>query len=427
MKTNYFTKIEDKYVFNISLIFWHSLIVILSLSIIIAILLLGWSVIPPSLRKVKDPVIPEKNAYPPAVKVDISELNLEDVKEVVASVDTGSITQHTESPSTEDLRGKSAYEAARDSLKALIPPSKYSWNGSGDWSYPYGKRYWDVYQQDRYRQWVSTEAGLEDKIKSSFRNAQATNYMEKKTVIDGYIAVVRNLNEEKRLSAVQYLISQIPDNVQRHTEICSAIAPVASKMRDTDETRFVGYLAFFGKKNKNDGIPFIQYIATIIDKFEVKQRASIIEGMINGYYYYFNQNLNTLKEANGTFVELLSQIKPELQSKGMTSYYQVYIKKNQVRQETIAKMDAEYNDTLSAINGRFELATINAQMDFEEKKALKAQAKSKSITGIGGSILAIVIIASILVFLSIQRSVRRIEQRILANVPPENKTTLETT
>ena len=37
MKTNYFTKIEDKYVFNLSLIFWHILIVLATLAIFISL------------------------------------------------------------------------------------------------------------------------------------------------------------------------------------------------------------------------------------------------------------------------------------------------------------------------------------------------------------------------------------------------------
>lgn len=60
MKTNYFSKIENKYVFNVSLIVWHLFIMIATLSVLISLAIVLWSVFPPSERTVVKNPYPEK-------------------------------------------------------------------------------------------------------------------------------------------------------------------------------------------------------------------------------------------------------------------------------------------------------------------------------------------------------------------------------
>jgi hypothetical protein len=52
-------------------------------------------------------------------------------------------------------------------------------------------------------------------------------------------------------------------------------------------------------------------------------------------------------------------------------------------------------------------------MDFEAKKAKKERLRLRALTGIGGGIILVVLIATFLAFLSIQRSVRKMEERMV--------------
>ena len=60
MKTKYFEKVENKYVFNLTLIFWHIFIAISTLAIVVSLAVLLWSIIPASEKKVEKKAYPEK-------------------------------------------------------------------------------------------------------------------------------------------------------------------------------------------------------------------------------------------------------------------------------------------------------------------------------------------------------------------------------
>ena len=75
MKYAYVTQVENKYVFNVSLIFWHLFIAISTLVVVTSLLVFLWSLIPASQKDV------EKQPYPEPVKVALNELQLETQKE----------------------------------------------------------------------------------------------------------------------------------------------------------------------------------------------------------------------------------------------------------------------------------------------------------------------------------------------------------
>ena len=135
-KNAYISKVENRYVFNVSLIFWHLFIALSTLVIVVSILIFLWSIIPASQKDV------EKQQYPAPVKVALSELQLKETKEEAQSLTTEQVQT---APSVnqqlfEDTNGKGDYVVSLNTLKTLIPPTKYSWQGSGSWSYPYGER-----------------------------------------------------------------------------------------------------------------------------------------------------------------------------------------------------------------------------------------------------------------------------------------------
>lgn len=417
MKTNYYSKVENKYVFNVSLIFWHFFVALSSLAVIVCLTIFLWSLIPASQREIEKKPYPEKKQYPAPVKVGLNELQLEVAKEEVLPVTPVQIqktTTTTQKP-LEDIKGKGDYDLALNKLKTLIPPTKYSWQGAGYWSYPYGERYWTVYKQEKYRQWNSTEPGIENKLKVAYRKSKAEKYPDKKLILDGYIDVLKLLPEEKRVSALNNLINNVANNISQNVNVCQALSKFVGEMTKEENISYLNQLALFGKNNPTDGSPFIDYTATIIGKFSVSKRVEIIGRLTIGYYNYFGQNLSMLKEATDLFLPLVEQIKAENQVKAIIQYYRVFRNKNYDRDNAIVQIENEYQQAINVIENQYNLDQLAAQEEYQSDKITKAEYRLKSLTGIGGGILLIVLIAVVLVFFSIQRSVRKIEEKISSN------------
>lgn len=416
MKTNYFTKIENKYVFNLSLIFWHLFIALSTVAIVFSVLILLWSIIPPSITKVEKQPYPEKQQYPAPVAVLLNELTFEDAGQIEAppvQERTQSEVVESEQKASEDVQGKEDYDASIDTLKKLIPPSKYSWSGSGYWSYPYGERYWRTYKQERYRDWKATEYSLEEKLEYAYHISNASTYVDKKRLLDSYIVVLKPLPEEKRKQGLNYLTQNCSKSISQNINVCQSLSKVITKMSNEDKIGFMNPLLKFGM-NPNDGSPFIDYVSTIIDKFDVQQRTKTIDFLINSYYNFFDQNFAKQKEATDLFIPMLSEIKGEHHPKVLMQYYGLFINKNRNRENAIARIENQYNQKIESIENQFVQDQTLASVEFEGKKILKTDLRTKSLAGIGGGILLIVLIGTLLVFLSIQRSVRKIEEKISA-------------
>ena len=414
MKTNYFSKVENKYVFNVSLIFWHIFIALSTLLVVVSLAIFLWSIIPASQREVEKRPYPTKRQYPPPIKVELTELQLDVRKKEAPPVAPKQIqtkTTTTQKP-VKDLIGKGEYDSTLSILKTLIPPSKYSWKGSGYWTYPYGKRYWEYYKQAKYREWNATKAGIEDKLKTAYRISNASNYPNKKRILNGYISVVKLLPEEKRLDALQYLIKNVANNISQNVNVCQSLTKIVSKMSKGENISYINQLARFGKYNPNDGSPFIDYTVEIIDKFDISKQVEIIDRLTIGYNDYFSQNLTMLKEATDLFIPLVSKIKADNQSKALIKYYRVFRNKNYVRDNSIEEIENEYRQSIRAIEKQYNADKAAAQLEYFSDKISKMEYRLKSLTGIGGGIILILLIAIALVFFSIQRSVRKIEEKI---------------
>jgi hypothetical protein len=414
MKTKYFTKIENKYVFNLSLIVWHLFIALSTVAIVVSAFLFLWSIIPPSEKKVAKQPYPEMQQLPAPVEVSLSELELEKPGKV-ESTPVKKATQVKTAPKVfEDTIGKKMYNASIDELKNLIPPSKYSWSGAGHWHYPYGERYWLAYKQEDYRKWIVTKKSVEDKLELSYRVSEANNYSDKLQVLDAYINVVKFLPEGKRLTAFNSLLENTSNSVSRNVDISRSLQKVVRKMDNEENIKYVNSLSLFGKRNPNDGIPFVDYVSQVIDKFDPQERIKTIDYIIECYYYYFNQNLAKQREATDLFIPMLAQIEKESHSDVLLQYYELYLNKNHDRDGEIARIEEEHSQQIENIDNKFAQDKEAATLEYEGKKILKSEFRYRSLLGIGGGILLIVLIGTLLVFLSIQRSVRKIEERISA-------------
>lgn len=255
-------------------------------------------------------------------------------------------------------------------------------------------------------------------MKSSYKTANAGNYPDKKQVLDAFISVVKLLPEEKRLNALGILINNVSQNVSQTVNICKSVSQIISKFSTEDNLEYLRKLISFGKKNPNDGVPFIDYTSGIIGKFDVTQRTKALELLVSSYYNFFSQSFAKQKEATDLFLPMLPKIKSEHQAKAIMQYYSLYLNKNYERENTIARIDNEYEQSINEIETLYNQEKAQAELDYQNKKLSKEQFRLKSLYGIGGGILLVVLIASILVFFSIQHSLRKIEEKITENSNP---------
>lgn len=418
-KTTYLSMVENRYVFNLSLLFWHLFIALSTLAIVISLLVFLWSIIPASHKTVEKSAYPAKSQYPEPVRVTLGDLATSGAKDEAPPPTPEPIQAiaNTVERGVQDTKGLAGYDSAMNALKTLIPPATYSWRGSGIWTYPLGERYWTVYKQERYRQWNATEPSVDDRLSSAFQKAGARDYADKKRMIEAYNGVLRGIAEDKRLPALQVLLSNVANSVSQNEAVCASIAKVVTKMGNDDGPGYINQLATFGRYNPNDGASVIDYIASIIDRFAPLKRSEIIARLLTGYTSFFGHRLTMLKEATDLFLPMLPQIQPENQATAIVQYYGLFRNKNYARDSAIAQIEGEYQAAAREIDQQFALDQLAAESQFLLSKQSKSKYRLKSLAGIGGGVLLIVLVAVILVFFSIQRSVRRIEDRIALDTP----------
>lgn len=418
MKTKYFTKVENRFVFNVSLIFWHFFIAVSILIILASIGVAFWSVLPARKEVVEKETAPEKRSYPSPVKVSVDELELEDTQISENNLEAPEPVIHTSAtvksnPPVEDIQGREEFVNLMDTLKQLIPPSKFKWEGAGYWTYPQGERYWIYYKQEQYRKYITTELGLLGKLENSFKTANCDNYISKSRLLRGYVNLLSIFPEDQRFSVIHALINNVANSPQQNTELYSTLPNLISKIKDKTDVNYINLLLDFGKRNPRDGKAFIEYTANILNEFDASQQRGAINILINSYYNFFGQNLSKQMEATNLFVKMLNQVAVDKQVKALKQYYIVYLDKNQARNQEIAQIDYDHLQATKTIEQNYLQRQSEVERKYIEKKLSKGEFRLKALMGIGVGIISIVLIATILVFLSIQRSVRSIEEKLV--------------
>lgn len=404
MLKNLLQKIEEKYVFNISHYFWHIFVVGASLALIGGVLTLLWGVIPPA----KDNV--SKAEYPPVVQVDAKEvlavLNKIEGKSVrTESSYTPPKVSETKSISSSDSN-EIFYNESLDSLKSLIPPSEYAWESSGYWYYPYGERNYQYYRDRGYsnasqlRSWTVIETGINEKLKEVFSKTNADEFIQKKMLIDSYIEIVKRFEENKRAALLKnlfnYRSSSPSETVENMKVIQSSIINFG-----TEETDYISALITFGSRNPNEGKTFISYVNKIISSFSSEFRLDILKSMINSFYNFFNNRIEQQTEITDLFIKGLNNYKPEQYVNALETYYKLMVEKNYQRQRKIYEIDEDYNRAIAQANADYEIAQVK-----------KAGLRINGLYAIGGAISFIAVLALILVLLSIQRYIKKINDSL---------------
>lgn len=410
MKTNYFTKVEDKYVFRVSTAFCHLLIGIITITAIIGVVLLVWSIIPPSKEKVKASVYPIKAAYPPVEAVTIADLKLNEERVTPPSVvQTAPPPEYKSETVSEDDHGKPAYDISLAELKKIIP--KDDWQ-PGYWSYPYGELAWQMHPSDpNYRIWNPRDENVEQRLEHSYKRIQAKDYLAKKIALDSYLKVLKQVPSTNSTVVLDFIINNMNNRFSDPNFLDSTFTVIAKNLKTFSSTSDAArYLVRFALNNPTSTFDFIPFAIQECNKVSDSTRFQFLTSLIDGYYTYFNNNFVVQKEATEQFVKLLPQLQGTNPSTALLKFYFVYNQKNRKRNDEISRINEDYYTQVSAILADSTMRAMQAELKYQADKEKKSELRGKSLYAIAGGFVAIAFLGTILTLLSIQRILRRMEK-----------------
>jgi len=404
MKTKKISKFEEKYIFNISLTFWRIVIAIGVLGAILGVFLLLWGIVPPFKQS------PNRDKYPPVATISINDLKdkvipqqlKEKTKPVKEEIKSLSKTESEVEKITKVTIEETNYKISLDSIRLLISKKYDSKLTRGHWYYPRGKDYWDYYKRSEYRKWIIDFSGLYGLLGSVYKRINAKSFLDKKRLIDAYISTVKLFPENKRVEVIKALTSFSKVNVSQsiaNVQLLNKSIPNFT----TEDTNYLTILARFGKNNPRDGYSFIEYVNKIISNFDTEYRIAVLEDLIENYYNYFNDNrgVNNQIEATDLFLTMIIEFEPKYQSNALKQFYIMYFEKNSAREKSIRLIDRKYENDLADAETKYQLG-----------KHKKSQVRIKGLYLAGAGLVLIAFLALILVFLSIQKSIRKIEFKL---------------
>jgi len=402
----YLTRVENKFVFNLSRLVWHILVTVAVLAILGGIAFLAWSLIPPERITVVKPVAPPKESYPPEVEISLAELE--------RASPPAAVTHKPPVPKvynvTDPLDASSSeYDAKIKELRDLVPLTLNIWEGEGHWTYPEGERYWQFYKDEKYRKWVRTKEGVNDHINDAMSRIQANTGANKARVVAGYIQILKNVPDDVRERLLLLLVEHTNGNVDFMAENLQALAVLQGEMLATPVFDYFGACLKFSLKHGWDGIAVHRLAGSTVGRFNDKDRFGVVTQLARAFEGVFDRDPDTLSKVVTQYIQLMDGIDPEHRVRNMVRYFDVYVRKNDDRAATIKAIDDAYKSKLAELDSRHRAEIAEAELAYSKERAKKAAAKHSGGAAVAGGITAVVLVAILLVFLSIQRSVRAIE------------------
>ena len=409
MKTNYFTKVEDRYVFRVSTAFWHLLIGLITIAAIIGIVVLAWSVIPPGKEKVKASAYPTKASYPPVEKVTLAELNMNDEKVMPPpTVQQAPPPAYHPKTQVENDPGRPAYDVSLAELKKIIPKDEWQ---PGYWSYPYGELAWQMHPSDpNYRNWNPSGDNVEQRLERSYIPIDAKQYSQKKAALDSYLKILKQIPSSKSSEVLNFIIYNMNERFSDLHVLDSAFTIIASSLKTfSGSTDAAQNLIGFVLNNPKSAFDFIPFAILTCNQISDSLRFQLLTGLTDGFYTYFNSDVEVQKDATEQFTKLLPQLRGINPAKALRKFYSIYNHKNQKRNEEIGRINEDYNSQVTAILADSTMRAIQAEAKYFSDKEKKSEFKSKSLYVVAGGFIAIALLGTILTLLSIQRILRRME------------------
>jgi hypothetical protein len=404
-KSSYFTRVEDKYVFKVSTVFWHLLIAFITLAAIAGIFLLCWSLIPASKENTAATEYPSRPSYPAVETVNVNDLNDE---VPVFSPAPPPVYQST--METENDPDRPAYDLSLSELKRIIPQADWQ---PGYWTYPFGELAWQRYQTEQYRQWNPNGENIEQKLERTYSTIKAKNFTSKKRALDAYITILKRVPSENAAQVLTTITYSINDRFRDLELLDTTFSLVASSLSIyPSQNEAAQHLIVFVLNNPRSALEFISFASETSRQFPPDSRYPVLTALTSGHYSSFSNAVPIQKEATQQFLSLVPRLQSQEPEKALRKFYAVYNNKNKKRNAEIARINAEYNKQVAAIITDSSLKATRAEIKFLADQEIKNQTRATSIKAIGAGFVAIALLGTILTLLSIQRILKRMESGI---------------
>ncbi|MBZ0200111.1 MAG: hypothetical protein K8H86_09605 [Ignavibacteriaceae bacterium] len=400
MKSKFLTTLEEKFVFKISQYFWHVFIGLAALAVIAGIGFLLWGILPASKTNV------DKEPYPPVEQVTLDELKGE--KQVAQTTPVVQQPVVETSKNIDATEGFDDYNKSAAELERLIPPELYSWNNIGHWYYPYGESYYLYYKNtsyaENYREWRVDQLGITEQLDQIFSNLNTTTFAEKKQLLDAYNNSVKNFAEDKRIYVLRIIFNVAKADVPSTISTINLLTGTV-KLLGKDAYRDLDDLVSFSNNNPNDGISFIEYVNSVLGKFDQSIRGEILAVFIRNYYSNYDNRFSEQKQATDLFLMYLPKIESKEQANLLKKYYRLMVNKNRERNRAIRNIESNYEQMLQ-----------QAEIEYQTNVLKKVEFRLRGLYGVAAGIGVIAFIALLLVLLSIQRYLKSINETAQKNM-----------
>ncbi len=422
MRNKYFSNLENKYYYGISRTFWHIFAVFAVIGFIVGIGIIGWSYLPSSKKEVFKAPIPEKQAYPTQVRVEINEI-LNALPKDKVKIEEIKNKSFANAPKIEpqiseykiDTTGLSIFEKQIANLKNLLPYKVFQklWNGKGYYTYPRGEALYKIKKLESYRKYVSTSPGLLKKIENRTNNNEFTSYIEKAELVQMYNRILQLIDKKNRIDIIHPLTYFKNKDFNKTINSFSVLYNILQLYNKDEVVKGFERHSRFLRRNPSDGIGLLTFELEALKNFTRNERYSASNIIEYEYVNYYNNNLGGIKENTLNFIPFLKKIDIDKQSIALNYYYKIYKSKNIDRRQQIQRIDNEFNQQIEQINADFNASKINAEVEFQNKQQKTLTWRSDSLKIIAAALGTILLITLILLLLSMIRNVNKLAQAML--------------
>ncbi len=409
-----FTRFENQVVFRIARGFWHIFVWVAWAAIVLGVLAWLWSITPTGKREVS------REAYPPEIEVTAADLVFKEPEQTTPA--TGPVIPSVPPVRSDGDEGYDAddytsslpdpliarYTAYVDSLAHQHPGLLWERQGqyriTDQFKYTYHTRKGEDHLAERYRIFVPTGEGLRDRFERFFAQVAPRDYRLR---IDLLRALFNELNafgagDEGTLAVLQVVLRDMahsaPTLVERWRRSFRFAVTFATDRRTKAFRHAVGLVGGMDDEKDKANAAFMDSALVSIPAFRTEQRWDAWRVMQQQREARFMQEPDRLLALARAYLPLLNSVPNDHQAEGLSQFITLYLDRNREREQRIAE-----------INGRYQQALGDAQMEHQRKEANKRDLGEKAWMGVVGGVVVIALVALLLAVLSMQRAITRLQ------------------
>ena len=385
-----FLKLEERYQFPVSRAFWHFIVAIGAVAAIVGAVIIAYGMLPVFKEKI------QKEAYPKQEEVQTDE-----VKRCYAAKQPNTNETEVEESMGTPVTATMHSTVNFDTLKKSFPETDYSWT------------YQAAVYQNRANYWGGSDRvlvkaekpGLE-KILIEYLEKVAPKSSETQQRIVDNLAYLTLYFDVKSRGQILGAATDWLDGANDVTSIMQSWPSLANAVSQKTQNP-VGLfqnMANFAKHNPDNGVQVLVHALPILALGDSLSKTRIFKVTTRGYHMI--GNFDTWSNATDRFLEM-----KELHSDVVSSlpcYYKLVQEKNASRSVTIDRIDAKYVDSEE-----------KAIAEAESKKAKRSESRKLGLIIFGIALSTISFFSLMLVLLSIQRTMVRIESELRDKESPK--------